>query len=603
MTDTETGTESAALPSGAPLDGVRLALVTSRLQSVVRAMMNTLARTGRSGILNTARDFSCCIITADCELLAMAESLPIHVMSGPDLMARSMVEHHPVLAAGDAFLHNSPYDGNSHAADHSLLVPVVEGGVHRFTLLVKAHQADCGNGAPTTYATDAVDVYSEGALIFPCVQVQRDHADVDDIIRMCRARIRVPNQWWGDYLAMVGAARVGERLLLELGRELGWDLLDDYRWAWFDYSERCMADAIRRLPRSSTTTSSTHDPFPGIPDGVRVTTTVEVDPDRPRVVVDLRDNVDCQPCGLNLTESTSRTAAMVGVFNSLGPGVPPNAGSFRLLDVLLRENCVVGIPRHPVSCSVSTTNVADRVTNAVQAAFAQVGEGFGMAETGPAMPPAWAVISGRDPRHGDRAFINQIFMPAVTGGAGGPDTDGWLTIGHVGNAGMMLRDSVEIDEIHHPIRIEQQRLLIDTEGAGRRRGAPGALVEYGPTHGPIDVVYGSDGTVNAARGVRGGQSGSASDQLVRGSDGTLRQAPACAQVRLEVGQTIVSHSSGGGGYGSPLEREAERVRDDVLDGVVSVERAREVYGVEVDGAGALRETSQRAARTSGRSRA
>ena len=578
----------------AALDGVRLALLTSRLQSVVRAMMNTVARTGRSGILNTARDFSCCIVTADCELLAMAESLPIHVMSGPDMMARTMLDHHRDLRAGDAFLHNSPYHGNSHAADHALLVPVVDGGVHRFTLMVKAHQADCGNGAPTTYATDATDVYSEGALIFPCVRIQQDYRDVEDIIRMCRVRIRVPDQWWGDYLAMVGAARVGERLLLELGRELGWDVLDDYREAWFDYSERCMRDAIAALPRATVTTSSTHDPFPGLPEGVEVTATVEVDPQAPRVLVDLRENVDCQPCGLNLTESTAMTAAMIGVFNSLGPTVPPNAGSFRLLRVLLRENCVVGVPRHPVSCSVSTTNLADRVTNAVQAAFAQIGSGHGMAETGPAMPPAWAVISGRDARHADRAFINQIFLPSVTGGAGGPATDGWLTIGHVGNAGMMLRDSVEIDEMHHPIRIEQQRLLVDTEGAGRRRGAPGALVEYGPTHHAVEVVYGSDGTVNPARGVLGGGSGATSDQFVRTADGRLERAPACAQVRLEPGQTIVSHSSGGGGYGSPLERELDRVREDVLDGVISVERARQTYGVEIDASGAAHEGALRA---------
>lgn len=566
--------------SGARVDGVRLALLTSRLQSVARAMMNTLARTGRSGILNTARDFSCCIITAEGELLSMAESLPIHVMSGPDLMAQAMLDFHPELRAGDAFLHNSPYHGNSHAADHTLLIPVVDDGVHRFTLLVKAHQADCGNAAPTTYSVEATDVYSEGALIFPCVKIQSDYQDVDDIVRMCRMRIRVPDQWWGDYLAMLGAGRVGERLMVELGQEIGWDVLDEYRDAWFDYSERCMEDAIRRLPRASVVRSSTHDPFPGIPDGVEVAVTVDVDPDAGRITVDLRDNVDCQPTGLNLTESTSLTAAMIGVFNSLGPGVPPNAGSFRRLDVQLRDNCIVGRPTHPYSCSVSTTNLADRLTNAVQSAFASLGDGFGMAETGAAMPPAWGVISGRDPRHGDRQYINQIFLPSVTGGAGGPVTDGWLTLGHVGNAGMMLRDSVEIDEIHHPIRIEQQRILADTEGAGRRRGAPAAMVEYGPTHAVVDVMYGSDGSVHPAKGVLGGGPGANSAQFLRGRDGQLSALPPVARVTLHVGETIVSYSTGGGGYGNPRDREPELVAQDIADGIVTPERARQVYGLD-----------------------
>jgi N-methylhydantoinase B len=585
------------------MDGAQLALLTARLQSVVRAMMNTLARTGRSGVLNTARDFSCCLVTADSELLAMAESLPIHVMRGPDLMARSMQEFHPQLEAGDAFLHNSPYHGNSHAADHTLLVPVVHDGVHRFTLLVKAHQADCGNAMPTTYSADVADVYEEGALIFPCVRVQRDYRDIDDIMRMCRARIRVPDQWWGDYLAMAGAARVGERQLLALIEEIGWETLDHYTTAWFDYSEQRMVDALRQLPAGRVSASAAHDPFPRVPEGIPVNVTVDVDPDTAFVTVDLQDNVDCQPSGLNLTESTSMTAAMIGVFNSISPTVPPNAGSFRRIEVLLRENCAVGIPRHPASCSVSTTNLADRVTNAVQRAIAGLSDQVGMAEAGPAMPPAWGVISGRDERNGGDAFINQIMLPSVTGGAGGPHSDGWLTIGHVGNAGMMLRDSVEIDEIHHPIRIEQQRILPDSEGAGRRRGAAGALVEYGPTHGPIDVVYVSDGTVNPALGAQGGLPGGRAEQYRRTVDGVLEELPPTARVTLRSGETIVSHSTGGGGYGNPLLREPERVGQDVLEGFVTAHRAEEVYGVILDEDGgvdavatATRRSSARAAR-------
>ena len=192
------------------MDGVRLAVLTNRMQGIVRAMANTLFRTGRSCVLNTSRDFSNCIVTHDSQLLVAAESLPIHVMSGPDMMAAFMKEQHPELRRGDAFLHNSPYHGCSHAADHCILVPVIdEEGVHRFTVVGKAHQADCGNSAPTTYFADARDVYEEGALIFPCVKVQEDYRDVEDIIRMCMLRIRVPEQWWGDYLALLGGGSCG----------------------------------------------------------------------------------------------------------------------------------------------------------------------------------------------------------------------------------------------------------------------------------------------------------------------------------------------------------------------------------------------------------
>ena len=311
-------------------DGVRLAILSNRFEGIARKMANTLMRTGRSGVLNTARDFSCCVITREDELLATAESLPIHVLSGPDLMAKSMKEFHPDFRRGDAFLHNSPYHGCSHPADHTILVPVMDDqGEHRFTVLAKAHQADIGNSVPTTYVGYARDVYQEGALIFPAVQVQKDYRDVEDIIRLCRLRIRVPEQWWGDYLAMLGAARIGEREVLSLAEEVGWDALHSYTREWFDYSEQRMIDAVKALPAGRAKRTSTHDPFPGTaPEGIPVTVAVEIHNDEGIVEVDLRDNPDNQPCGLNLSEACARTAAMIGVFNSIDHSVPKNAGAF-----------------------------------------------------------------------------------------------------------------------------------------------------------------------------------------------------------------------------------------------------------------------------------
>jgi N-methylhydantoinase B len=561
-------------------DPVQLAIVSNRLRAVVRKMSNTLFRTGRSGVLNTARDFSCAIVTADHRLVMTADSLPIHVMSGPELMSRWLVEFHPELRRGDAFLHNSPYHGNSHAADHSVLAPVLDDrGHHRFTVLVKAHQADCGNSQPTTYMNDAVDVYHEGALIFPAVQVQRDYVDLADIIRMCEARIRVPSQWRGDYLGMLGAARIGERELEALGAEVGWDALDQLCESWFAYSERRMVAAIERLPAGSHRAESRHDPVPGAPHGVPIAATVRVDPEQCMLEVDVRDNPDCYPCGLNLTEATARTAAYVGVFNSLGTSVPPNHGSFRRIQVRLRENCVAGIPRHPTSTSVATTGVADRVTNCVQRAFAALGEGAGMAEAGALIPPAGSVISGIDPRDGE-PFVNQLILK-VTGGAGGPLTDGWLTLSHVGNGGMMLHDSVEVDELNYPIRVMAQRIVPDTEGPGRRRGTPSAFVEFGPVGCELRAAYGSDGTETPARGARGGGDGSRAEQYKRTVEGSLEPLPSVDSPTLSAGETIVSISAGGAGYGDPYQRDPECVAHDVREGWITRERARTMYGVVV----------------------
>lgn len=575
--------------TASPLNGAELAILNSRMEGIVRKMANTLLRTGRSGVLNRAKDFSCCIITAGCELLAAAESLPIHVLSGPDMMARTMIDFHPVLSRGDAFFHNSPYHGCSHAADLSILVPVIDDeGKHRFTVMAKAHQADIGNSEPTTYMATARDVYNEGALIFPAVQVQRDYKDIDDIIRMCELRIRVPEQWRGDYLATLGAVRIGERELLALGKDVGWDRLNQFSTQWFDYSEALMEDAIRKLPAGKASGRSTHDPFPGLPDeGVNVTAHVQVNPDEGRISVDLTDNVDCLPSGLNLSEACARTAAMIGVFNSIDHNVPKNAGAFRRLDIMLRRGCITGITEHPFSCSAATTNISDRVANAVQLALAELGDGIGMAEVGAVIAPSAGVISGFDARNG-KPFVNQVFL-AFSAGAASPISDAWWTMIDVGNGGMCGLDGVELDELYQPLLVEKRGFITDTEGAGRFIGAPSTIVEFGPVVGAIDVAYGADGIVNPPKGVRGGGIGGRGDQHLRRKGGAIEQLPACAQVHVEQGEAILATSTGGGGYGNPAERDPRAVASDVIEGYVSAERARAVYGVAITSEGTVDE--------------
>lgn len=558
-------------------DPVLMAVISNRLDSIVREMENTLLRTGRSGVLNMARDFSCAITTGANELLASAEGLPCHIF-GAHLMTGAMTELHEDLADGDAFLHNDPYRGNSHAADHTILVPVFFAGRHMFTALAKAHQADIGNSAPSTYMPFAKDVYEEGALIFPCVRVQRDRADVADIIRMCRARIRVPDQWYGDYLAMVGAARIAEARLKELCERYGEAVIDAYIADWMDYSEQKMAAAIGKLPGGSTVGHGRHDPIEGVlPGGVDIAVRLDVDPAAGRIRIDLSDNIDCVPAGINESEACTVSNVMTGVFNSLEPGVPANSGSFRRIDLVLRDNCIVGRPRFPHSTSVATTNIGDRLTVTTQKAIADAWAGFGAAEGATGLGPGMSVVSGVDRRIGE-PYVNQVFLGSQ-GGPANPEIDGWVTYGLAVAAGLMFRDSVELSELKYPFRVGQLRIREDSEGAGRRRGAPGATITFGPKWDPMTAAYVTDCVTFPPRGTQGGGDAARNIPYMVAVDGTDREIAPLGALTLQPGEVIGQHSTGGGGYGPPHEREPERVRQDVLAGFVSFARARDVYRV------------------------
>ncbi|MBT4521830.1 MAG: hydantoinase B/oxoprolinase family protein [Halieaceae bacterium] len=567
---------------GIKLDGAKLAIVNARLEGVVRKMASTLLRSGRSGVLNRARDFSCCIVTHGNELLCAAESLPIHVLRGPDMMAASMVNYHSKLEAGDAFLHNCPYHGCSHPADHTILVPVVDGrGVHRYTVVAKAHQADIGNSQPTTYFGAARDVYEEGALIFPATRVQKNYQTIEDIVRICTARIRVPEQWLGDFKAMLGAARTGERALLALGAEYGWDYLEAFGSQWFDYSEARMEQAVNAMPNGRARASSTHDAISGVCETpITVSADVRVDNKLGHVHIDLRDNPDCQPNGLNVSEACVHTSAMIGLFNCLDSSVPKNAGSFRRIHLDLKENCIVGIPTHPHSCSAATTNVSDRIANAVQLAISGIGEGVGMAEIGANLPASRGVFSGVDPRSG-KAYVNQVFLGS-SGGAGNPHADGWLHYSHAGNGGMGYLDSIELAELYQPLYVRGRYLIPDTEGAGEYRGAPGKYVEIEVMADEVNVAYVTDGIQFPPQGVCGGEAAAGGRQYLKHADGEEQEIPAHGVLRLNRGQRLVSITSGGGGFGKPGSRNRSAVRRDVADGRISEQRARDVYGVEPD---------------------
>ena len=189
-----------------------IAVLAQRLDGIVKRMQHTLVRSSRSGVIVNGHDCSCCLLSGQAQLLSTAQTIPIHVMSGADEQARSMKAFHPDLKRGDAYLHNSPYHGATHAADLTVLVPIIDDhGVHRFTALAKSHQADIGNAQPTTYMVEARDLYEEGALIFPAVKIQHDFETIEDIVRMGQMRIRAPTQWSGDLLGLIGATRIGER--------------------------------------------------------------------------------------------------------------------------------------------------------------------------------------------------------------------------------------------------------------------------------------------------------------------------------------------------------------------------------------------------------
>ena len=558
-----------------------MSILSGRFNAITKEMSNTLMRAGRSTVLNTAKDFGCAITDHQCRAVSIAAGLPIQLAAIhliPEAVKELFADD---IRPGDIFLNNSPYYGNIHHADFTICAPVFYKDELRFFAMNRAHQADTGAPVPTVFLPFAKSIYEEG-LHFPCLRVQRDYKDIKDVIRMIRYRIRVPDQWYGDYIAQVGSVRIAEKRLIEMCDKYGVDTLLDFEEQWQEYGRERMKAEIQKLPKGQWQGEVTHDPIPDlVPDGITLHAELVINPDKGRISVDIRDNPDTLPCGFNLSEAATIGAVQTGILYNLDPTIPHNAGAFSRIEIKMRDGGVVGKPTFPAGTSICTTNICDRLISLVQSIFAQLGPGYGIAESSSSMTAASSVISGTDWRRSGASYVNFLALPPC-----GPAThghDGWLTFAVASAGGAVSIDSIEIDEQKYPLLFEKNEIAMDSAGPGQWDGAPAADVIFGSRKDPGTYAWVIDEKYFPARGVRGGMPGRPCEVYrINTKTGEKTVLPPMAAMTLSPEERLFSEAQGGAGYGDPLDRDPELVRLRVREGWTSRQKAREIYGVVLD---------------------
>ena len=561
------------------LDPVLLATLANRLDSIARESMQACVQSARSSVLQ-ARDLSASISDSRVRLVSIAQGLPIHVLTS-NMSIAPIPELFDDIAPGDCFLNNSPFLGCAHHADYCFCTPVFHGDKLMFWVMLRAHQADTGASEPSVYLPFAKDVYEEG-IHWPCVRVQRGYEDVADVVRIGRANIRVPEQFYGDFAAAVGATRVAERRLTALIEKYGSETIEEFVDEWIDYGSRRMVDEIRSLPQGTWENETRLDPLPFAPEGVSIKIKLTVDHAEEALIVDLRENPDQFEAGINLTEATAKAGVMEGIFWCLDPTLPHNQGAFDHVRFELREGCVVGIPRFPVGTSVATTFTADRLASCAIALMAKVDPDRGGGEGG-YINLGVSAFSGKDHRRGNAPYIDELIISGteIGGGPGVNGYDGWLTwtVGAV--MGGAWTTAVELWEKAHPHLIEcGAQVVPDSGGAGTYCGGPGTRVVVRARGNPSVAAGWGDGKVFPPRGVLGGESGGANRGYIVDGDGhRIRELPMIGLFEIDRGHALEAFTNGGGGFGDPLDRDPERVRLDVRRGWVTMDKARDTFGV------------------------
>ncbi|MCF8069783.1 MAG: hydantoinase B/oxoprolinase family protein [Desulfobacterales bacterium] len=563
------------------IDPITFSIVVARAEGIMSEMTETILATARNPILYGAKDFTCTLLNAEAKVLFLFDCIPAHVGTLSPALKWIIRSFQNDIHEGDVFVNNAPHAGNAHAGDWTMFAPVFYDGKLVCWAVNKCHLIDIGCPTPTTGDVYAKDVYQEG-LHLPGVRLCRNHEMIPDLIRFLGYNIRYSKQWYGDFLSQLGSLWVAENRVKELCNRFSYGTVKGCFEETLKIGERKMKEEIQNFPKIFVEEEMMSEKIKDFcPDGVLLKVKLTVDPEKGLIIFDYRDMPDQLQCSYNLSYATARCSAIQGTLPIIASSVPLNDGALDRIQVLLKEGTVAGIPRWPVGTMLATTGFADTVSNLVFKTWAKVLPDraiAGMSEFSVANLDA----SGVDPQTHE-PYTHEYYLSAGAGGA----TEGYDGLSHLfapcimGNMGY---ESIEILELAVPNIIWDLFAIIDSGGPGKWRGGISMGQRIQPVDHEMYLISAATGYTNRPFGLFGGLPGSRDDHWIEEhtTHNYIQQLPNAGHSKLQSDQDWIALSSGGGGFGKPDERDPELVKDDVRDGFVSFEMAKNVYKVVIN---------------------
>lgn len=489
------------------------------------------------------------------------------------------------LQPGDVLLMNYPYWSSTHTLDVCLIAPIFHDGDLVGYGTCRAHWLDLG-AKDTGYVLDATDMHQEG-LIFPGTKVYKEGEPDEEIIELIRFNSRLPDKVIGDLNAQIAALRTGTERYQELYEKYGAGTVEACIDRIVEHGERTARETVADLPNGSWNAVDYAD---GIDqnDGIRLDVTVEIEGDE--FTIDFTGSAEEVDEPLNIPIGMTETICKLCFKTVTTPDEDSNHGQYEPLTVVAPEGTVFNATYPAPTFTIWTAIVGIDV---IYAALAQALPERVPASSGGDLCDI--MLYGQDPET-DRQFV-EANNEGVGWGAT-TDHDGENALMHVSET-MVQNIPIEVFENKAPIRFDRLTLRQDSGGAGEHRGGLGICRDYRITH-PVGALSIIQKTKTAGWGREGGQPGAKNavvlSDLDDGWDERLdipvdntgmydaaedEKWVGMFRGQFAPGEVISNRSGGGGGYGDPIERDPEAVREDVIDGYVSREAARDEYGVAI----------------------
>ena len=563
-------------PKPPTIDSVFASVLQRRLKSITEEIGLTLLRTTRSPILNEARDFATGLYDAKGRMLEQTEYIPVLAFALQPSCEHVIRYFDDDIAPGDVILHNDVFSGGNQNNDVAVFRPVFHGDRLVAWSACKGHQADIGGAVRGGYNPEAREVWQE-ALRIPPVKVYERGQLRKDVWNMIFAniRLRIVEE---DIKAQIGGTLVGERGFKELVERHGVQVILDHIDYLYDSTERMVRKEIEAIPDGIYRGNSIAF-YDGVNPGSKMKINLAVTVAGSDITFDFSGSSPQTPGFVNAPYSSTASALLLTFLMLINADVPHNAGLLRPLKVVNPEGSFLNA-RFPAATTFGNS-ITGPTSDAILRAFAQAI---------PQMVTAgWnrmlgMTVTGMDPRH-RRPYVDILFL-ALKGGSGATlNADGYDHIGLINCGGGLLAQDYEMFEIQNPHFLLQHEYATDSAGAGCWRGGLGVDTEFRIDGDDVTGIVFGDGVDEEARGfgIFGGRPGSLNEISVTDPQGNVRRPRSKEIMRgITRGSVVRQRAGGGGGYGDPRERPVGQVVADVRNGYVSVDRAREDYGVAID---------------------
>jgi len=580
-----------------PIDPITLEVLREAFASIVREMRVTLVRTAYSSVLYEGEDFSCVLMDGDAQIVSMSKGQdhPLHIVPIAWSMKAVGEKFGDDIHPGDMFLHNDPYTGGTHLNDVALIYPLFADGKMFVFPVVRAHWGDVGGMSPGSLSGGATEIFQEGVRIPPIRIIDRGRPNAA-ALELIFANMRGPRERKGDFDAMIGTCMKAAERVEGLAARYGVPTVRGAVGLLMDRAEQRMRRAIGQL-RDGEYLYEAHlesgrerlEPLT-----VRAKVTVAGD----RITVDLTGTSPQSAGPTNVGPAMAPTGAFTIIKSFLDPGSDVNSGAFRPLTIITPPGTIVNA-NPPAPCG-GMVEVKYCVETAVMGALAPALDGRIVGDLKGGGNHCY--VGGPHPATGETF----IFYEYPAGGTGGhADGDGNNTVRAWTESDMTTIQPIEAVEQLYPVRVEATTLRENSGGPGRWRGGLGltrAIRIQAPST-TLSVL--AEKAVLPPFGVCGGEPGARNRFWVQRDGQGISPSPLPGKVGgfpLLPGDLLLMESSGGGGFGDPLERDPALVVADVAEGYVTRDAAEATYGLvwsgdAVDaGATARRRESQRTAR-------